>query len=32
MKILFDTYAFIWWDSEPSKVPSQVLDACRERQ
>lgn len=29
MKLLLDTHAFIWWDSEPSKLPSQVLDACR---
>jgi len=29
MKILFDTHAFIWWDSDPAKLPSAVLTACQ---
>ncbi len=29
MKLLFDTHAFIWWDSDPAKLPSAVLAACR---
>jgi PIN domain nuclease of toxin-antitoxin system len=31
MKLLFDTHAFIWWDSEPSKLSPQVLELCRDR-
>jgi PIN domain nuclease of toxin-antitoxin system len=25
MKALLDTHAFIWWDSDPSKLPAQVI-------
>ncbi len=25
MKLLLDTHTFIWWDSEPAKLPPQVL-------
>jgi PIN domain nuclease of toxin-antitoxin system len=25
-----DTHAFIWWDSEPEKLSSQVLSICQE--
>ena len=25
MKVLLDTHTFIWWDSDPSKLSSQVL-------
>lgn len=29
MKILLDTHAFIWWDSEPHKLSPRALAACR---
>lgn len=32
MKLLFDTHTFIWWDSEPGKLPSTVLDLCNDPQ
>ena len=25
MKLLLDTHAFIWWDSEPSKLSPRIL-------
>jgi PIN domain nuclease of toxin-antitoxin system len=25
MRLLLDTHAFIWWDSAPNKLPSQIL-------
>ena len=28
---MLDTHAFIWWDSEPSKIPAQVLALCQDR-
>jgi PIN domain nuclease of toxin-antitoxin system len=28
MKILFDTHAFIWWRSDPDRLPQDVLEAC----
>jgi len=31
MKLLLDTHAFIWWDSEPDKLPPQVLTLCQDR-
>lgn len=31
MKLLLDTHAFIWWDSEPAKLSSQVLALCQDR-
>ena len=30
MRYLLDTHAFIWWDSEPEKLSSQVLSICQE--
>ncbi len=27
MKLLFDTQAFLWWDSEPGKLSPEVMDA-----
>ena len=30
MKVLFDTHAFIWWDSEPSKLSSNARAACED--
>jgi PIN domain nuclease of toxin-antitoxin system len=32
MKLLLDTHAFIWWDSEPAKLSPQVLSLCQDRQ
>lgn len=32
MKLLLDTHAFIWWDSEPAKLSPQVLNLCQDRQ
>ncbi len=29
MRLLLDTHAFIWWDSEPSKLSSRALSLCR---
>ena len=31
MKLLFDTHAFIWWDTESSKLSSRVLALCQDR-
>jgi len=31
MKLLFDTHAFIWWDSDPSKLSPQALAQCQDR-
>ncbi len=31
MKLLFDTHAFIWWDSEPSRLSPRVLAVCRDK-
>lgn len=31
MKLLLDTHAFIWWDSEPDKLSSRVLALCRDQ-
>ena len=31
MKLLLDTHTFIWWDSDPAKLPTQVLALCRDR-
>lgn len=31
MRLLFDTHAFIWWDSEPSRLSPRVLALCQER-
>jgi PIN domain nuclease of toxin-antitoxin system len=30
MKFLLDTHAFIWWDSEPTKLSPQVLALCQD--
>jgi PIN domain nuclease of toxin-antitoxin system len=32
MKLLLDTHAFIWWDSEPDKLSPRALRLCQERQ
>ncbi|MEK7398146.1 MAG: type II toxin-antitoxin system VapC family toxin [Candidatus Poribacteria bacterium] len=31
MKLLLDTHAFIWWDSQSSKLSPQVLSLCQDR-
>jgi len=31
MKLLFDTHALIWWDSEPDKLSPQALAMCQDR-
>jgi len=31
MKLLFDTHAFIWWDSDPSKLSPRILALCQDR-
>lgn len=31
MKVLLDTHAFIWWDSEPTKLSAQARAACEDR-
>ena len=31
MKILLDTHAFIWWDSEPDKLSPPALTGCQDR-
>lgn|SRR5262245_21548941 len=30
MKVLLDTHAFIWWDSDPSLLSSTALAVCRD--
>ena len=30
MKLLFDTQAFLWWDSEPGKLSPEVIDALND--
>ena len=30
MKLLFDTHAFLWWDSEPERLPAAILELCRD--
>lgn len=32
MKLLLDTHAFIWWDSEPTKLSPKALTLCQDRQ
>jgi PIN domain nuclease of toxin-antitoxin system len=31
MKVLLDTHAFIWWDSDPTKLSPQACAACEDR-
>lgn len=31
MRLLFDTNAFIWWDSEPARLSSKVIALCQDR-
>jgi len=30
VKLLLDTHTFIWWDSEPQKVPAATLLLCQD--
>lgn len=30
MKVLLDTHIFIWWDSEPEKLPPNILDLLQQ--
>ena len=30
MKFLLDTHAFIWWDSDPTKLPPGILALCQD--
>ena len=30
MKLLFDTHAFIWWDSIPAKLSPRILALCQD--
>jgi PIN domain nuclease of toxin-antitoxin system len=30
MKVLLDTHAFIWWDSDPTKLSPQARAACQD--
>jgi PIN domain nuclease of toxin-antitoxin system len=30
MKLIFDTHAFIWWDSAPANLPAAVLAHCQD--
>ena len=30
MKLLLDTHTFIWWDSDPAKLPAQVTALCQD--
>lgn len=32
MRLLLDTHAFIWWDSEHARLPPQVLSVCQDPQ
>ncbi len=32
MKLLFDTHAFLWWDSEPAKLSAPSLALCQNRE
>ena len=31
MKLLLDTHAFIWWDSEPARLSARALAMCQDR-
>ena len=30
MRLLLDTHIFIWWDSEPHRVPVPILTLCED--
>ncbi len=31
MKLIFDTHAFLWWDSAPSTLSTPALAMCQDR-
>ena len=31
VKLLLDTHAFIWWDSEPARMSAKALARCQDR-
>jgi PIN domain nuclease of toxin-antitoxin system len=31
MKVLLDTHAFVWWDSDPTQLSLQARVACEDR-
>lgn len=31
MKLLLDTHAFIWWDSDPARLSSHILALCQDQ-
>jgi PIN domain nuclease of toxin-antitoxin system len=30
MKLLLDTHAFLWWDSEPARLSATAFNACKD--
>ena len=32
MRLLLDTHAFIWWDSDPAKLSPRALAMCQDRE
>jgi PIN domain nuclease of toxin-antitoxin system len=32
VKILLDTHAFLWWDSQPDRLSSQALALCQSQE
>mgnify|MGYP000861044803 CR=1 FL=1 len=30
MRLLLDTHTFLWWDSQPNKLPAKVLALCED--
>jgi PIN domain nuclease of toxin-antitoxin system len=32
MRLLLDTHTFLWWDSQPNKLPAKVLALCEDTQ
>jgi PIN domain nuclease of toxin-antitoxin system len=32
MRLLLDTHTFLWWDSQPNKLPAKVLALCEDAQ
>lgn len=32
MRLLLDTHTFLWWDSQPNRLPAKVLALCKDTQ
>ena len=32
MRLLLDTHTFLWWDSQPNRLPAKVLALCEDTQ